>query len=96
MLMARVKYKERCKICKEAWTLAVPRRYTVCKACQMKQIYAEEITSKKYSFLNIPRELYEQSYFLRDIRRSYLFYKELSAAQIDAFKKAVKEIKKES
>lgn len=60
----------------------------------MKQVFAEDITDKKYNFLNLDKELYEKSSFLRDIRRSYLFHKDLSKAQIDAFKKTVKEIKK--
>jgi len=89
-----VKYKEKCKLCKEAWVLVIPRKYTVCEPCQMKQIFSEEITKKKYLFLNLPKETFKKSSFLRDIRRAYIFYKDLSDDQIKAFKKTAAELKK--
>ncbi|MBL7056116.1 hypothetical protein ISS07_04345 [Candidatus Woesearchaeota archaeon] len=95
--MARVQYKEKCKVCKDKWVLAVPRKYTICLECQMKQIFSEDIEDKKYQFLNkVSKETYEKSSFLRDIRRSYIMYKDLSKLQIDAFKKTVKEIEKKA
>jgi len=60
----------------------------------MKQIFSQEVTAKKYDFLNIPKKTYEKSRFLRNIRQSYLMYKSLSKKQIDAFKKTVEDIKK--
>jgi len=89
-----VKYKELCKVCKKKWIMAVPRKYTICLDCQMRQIFSEEITDKKYLFLNLPREIFEKNPFLRDVRRSYLFYKDLTPPQVKAFKKTVKEMKK--
>lgn len=59
----------------------------------MRQIFSEEVTDKKYDFLNQPKELFEKSKFLRNIRRSYIMYKDLTDKQIEAFKKAVKDIK---
>jgi len=59
----------------------------------MRQVFSEKVTEKKYAFLNLPKELYEKSRFLRNIRQSYLMYKELTKKQIDAFKKTVKELK---
>lgn len=91
--MARLKFKKKCNVCKENWVLVRHREYTICTPCHMKQIFSEEITDKKYKFLNISKELYEQSRFLRNIRQSYIRYKELTEKQIDAFKKTVKDVK---
>ena len=93
MAFYRPRFKEKCKICKEKWVLVYPREYTICLECQMKQIFSEEVTEKEYEFLNQPKELFEKSKFLRNIRRSYLMYKDLTDKQIEAFKKAVKDIK---
>jgi len=60
----------------------------------MKQIFSEEIKSKKFDFLNLSKKTFEKSRFLRNIRQSYLMYKSLSKKQIDAFKKTVDDIKK--
>ena len=60
----------------------------------MKQIFSQEVTAKKFDFLNLPKKTYEKSRFLRNIRQNYLMYKSLSKKQIDAFKKTVDDIKK--
>ncbi|MBR9683325.1 hypothetical protein GOV03_02185 [Candidatus Woesearchaeota archaeon] len=91
--MAYLKFKHKCKICHSDWVVVKGREFPICVKCHMKQIFSEEITDKKYKFLNIPRETYEQSRFLRSIRQSFLMYKELSKKQIAAFKKTVKDIK---
>jgi hypothetical protein len=59
----------------------------------MRQIFSEEVTDSKFKFLNISKELYEESRFLRNIRQAYLMYKSLTKKQISAFKKTVKEMK---
>ena len=41
----------------------------------MKQIFSQEVTAKKFDFLNLPKKTYEKSRFLRNIRQNYLMYK---------------------
>ncbi len=41
---------------------------------------------------DIPKSLYEQSSFLRNIKESYLRFDSLTEKQIEAFKKTVKEL----
>ena len=60
----------------------------------MKQIFSQEVTAKKFDFLNLTKKTYEKSRFLRNIRQNYLMYKSLTKKQIDAFKKTVEDIKK--
>ncbi|MBU0457166.1 MAG: hypothetical protein ABH824_04780 [Nanoarchaeota archaeon] len=93
--MARLKFKKKCGICREEWVLINDREYPICVNCHMKQIFSEEITEKKYDFLNIDKKIYLKSRFLRNIRHSYLRYKSLTDKQVEAFKKAVEDIKKE-
>lgn len=90
-----LKFKQKCKICGKEWVVINRREFPICVKCHIMQIFSEKVTDKEYSFLNIPRELYEKSRFLRNIRQSYLMYKELTEKQIKAFKKAVTELKKE-
>lgn len=87
------KFKQKCKICKKEWVVVRYREFPICIKCHQRQIFSEEVTNKKFAFLNIPKELYEKSRFLRNIRQSYLMYKELSEKQIAAFKKTVKDLK---
>jgi hypothetical protein len=94
--MPRPKFKKKCGICKKDWVVVTSRDFPICVSCHMKQVFSEEVTNKKFNFLNIDRSLYEKSRFLRSIRQSYLMYKDLSAKQISAFKKTVKDLKKPS
>ena len=91
--MPRPIFKKKCGICRKEWVVVTARDFPICSTCHLKQIFSEEVTDKKYNFLNIERILYEKSKFLRSIRQSYLMYKSLSAKQISAFKKTVKELK---
>ncbi len=91
--MARLKFKKKCNICKKVWVVVRSREYTICVPCHMKQIFSQEVTDKKFDFLNIDRELYEESRFLRNIRQSYLMYNELSEKQVEAFKKVAEDVK---
>jgi hypothetical protein len=92
--MARLKFKQKCKICKECWILVKYREYPICVKCHMRQIFAEKVEDKKFKFLNVDKKIYEQSRFLRNIRQSYLMYKSLTDKQIETFKKTVKDLKK--
>ena len=58
----------------------------------MKRI-AEPVKDKKYSFLNIPDELYRESSFLRNIKESFLRFNSLSEKQVEVFKKVVDDLK---
>ena len=91
--MAYPKFKQKCKMCKEEWVVINRREFPICIPCHMRQIMSEEVTAKKYQFLNVTKATYEKSRFLRNIRQAYLMYKELSKKQIDAFKKVVKDLK---
>tara|TARA_Y100000310_G_scaffold257116_1_gene265131 strand:- start:1204 stop:1512 length:309 start_codon:yes stop_codon:yes gene_type:complete len=96
--MAYPKFKQKCKICKAVWTVVNRREFPICVECHMKQIFSggfenNKVTDKKYKFLNVSKELYERSRFLRNIRQSYFRYEELTENQINAFKKTVKELK---
>lgn len=92
--MAYLKFKHKCKICHKEWVVINRREFPICLKCHIRQIFSEEVTDKKFKFLNIPKELYEKSRFLRNIRQAYLMYKELSEKQVKAFKKTVSEIKR--
>jgi len=59
----------------------------------MKRI-AEPVKDKKFSFLNIPDELYRESSFLRNIKESFQRFDSLSEKQIEVFKKVVNDLKK--
>lgn len=59
----------------------------------MRQIFSEEVTDKKFKFLNLDKKVYEMSRFLRNIRQNYLMYKSLTDNQIKAFKKTIKDLK---
>ncbi len=91
--MPRPQFKQKCKLCKTEWVIMNYKEYPICVKCQMRQAFSEEITAKKYLFLEIDKKLYEQSRFLRNIRQSYMRYKELTAKQIAAFKKVAEEVK---
>jgi len=58
----------------------------------MKQALSSPVKEEKYNFLNIDEEIYRQSRFLREIRRSYSNYKELTEKQISAFNETVKKV----
>lgn len=93
--MPTPKYKQRCALCKKNMVLMYSaRQFPKCKDCQMRQIEGE-VTDKEYKdLLNIPKELYEQSSFLRSIKESFLRNGALTQKQIEAFKKVVGEMRK--
>ncbi len=60
----------------------------------MKRI-SDPVTEPKYQKLfDIPRELYEKSLFLRNIKESYHRFGSLTENQISAFKTVVEDVKK--
>jgi len=52
------------------------------------------VKDKKFSFLNIPDELYRESSFLRNIKESFQRFDSLSEKQIEVFNKVVNDLKK--
>lgn len=67
------------------------RQRAICPDCEMK--YWEDVKEGKYKKLfNISKDLYEKSYFLRNVRSYYERFGKLSEKQISAFKKTVKKL----
>lgn len=91
--MAYPKFKQKCKVCKKEWVVVNYREYPICIPCHIRQIFSEEIKEKKYKFLDLPKEIYKKSRFLRNIRQNYLMYGSLTEKQITAFKKTAKDVK---
>ena len=92
--MPKPKFKQRCAICKKNMVIMYSlRQFPICVKCHMKRI-DKPIKSLKFKKLfDIPRKLYEQSLFLRNIKESYLRFDNLSEKQINAFKKVVNDLK---
>ena len=91
-------YKQRCSVCKNKWALvrSMKQRFVVCKECELEKIKGHTIEDKAFKKLfAIPEKLYEENDFLRSIRYQYIRYNSLTERQLEAFKKAVKELKKE-
>ena len=92
--MAHARYQQKCAICKKNMVqMFSTRQFPICSACQMKGL-EEPITDPTFKKLfDIPTELYQQSYFLRSIKENYIRFGSLTEKQIEAFKKAVKDMK---
>ena len=88
-----VEYKERCMVCKKAMVIIKSRRQkAVCLACQFRGIEDKPITDPVFKELfDIEAKLYEDSYFLRDIKAKYMRFGSLSEKQIEVFKKVAEE-----
>ena len=90
-----IEFKQKCVSCKENYVIITyKQRYPVCYDCQKKELEGEIKDKKMKKLFNIPEELYKQNAFLRDIKISYLKYKDLSEKQIEAFKNVVEKLKK--
>lgn len=92
--MPRPKYKQRCALCKENMVIMYSgNQFPKCVACHMKEIDKPVNDSKYKKLFDIPRELYEKSLFLRNIKSAYLRFESLTERQVEAFKKTVKDMK---
>tara|TARA_Y100000310_G_scaffold124700_1_gene123445 strand:+ start:61669 stop:61971 length:303 start_codon:yes stop_codon:yes gene_type:complete len=92
--MAKPRYKQRCAICKDKMvTIYSYKQFPKCMDCEMKEIDKPITDPKMKKLFDIPRELYEENYFLRNIKNSFIRFGNLSEKQIEAFKKSVKEMK---
>ena len=92
--MATPKFKQRCGLCKKNMVLMFShRQFPVCDSCHLKQINQPIDDPKFQKLFDIPSQFYEQSYFLRKIKESYIRFGSLTEKQIEAFKKTVEEMK---
>lgn len=88
------KYKQKCSRCKTNYALASPReRFVTCDECRQKDMSKEITDPEMKKMFDIPKEYYESSAFLKDIRISYARFGQLSERQIEAFKETVAKIK---
>jgi hypothetical protein len=90
-----VQFKQKCDLCKANYvTVSSWRRRgpIVCFECEKKSMEGEIADPEMKKLFDIPQEFYRQSPFLRSIKINYLRYKSLSPAQLEAFKKTVKDI----
>ncbi len=88
-------YKELCRKCRKQYALVVSRyQWPLCKECEMKELNQEIENPKMKKFFDISQEYYEQSQFLRSIKRNYIKFDRLTDKQKEAFKKTVNEFKK--
>ena len=93
--MAKVRYQQKCGICKKNMVqMFSTRQFPICTSCQMKQLDQPIDDPVFKKMFGIPKEYYEQSYFLRNIKENYIRFGSLSEKQIEAFKKAVDDLKK--
>ena len=71
------------------------QRYAVCYECQKDELKGDIKEPKMKKMFNIPPDFYKESSFLRSIKVNYLRYGKLTDKQIEAFKKAVADMKGE-
>lgn len=71
------------------------QRYAVCYDCQKKELEGKVKDPEMKKLFNIPEKYYRENAFLRNIKINYLRYGRLTEKQILAFKKTVKNVKKE-
>ncbi|MBI2662283.1 hypothetical protein HYX11_02380 [Candidatus Woesearchaeota archaeon] len=93
--MATPKYQQRCGLCKKNMVMMFSRKqFPICTDCQMKQI-DQPIEDPEYKkFFDIPEKFYKESYFLRNIKSSYIRFGSITENQRDAFLKTVVDMKK--
>ena len=92
--MARIQYKEKCKVCRKNYVLTTSRsQYIVCFECQKREMDQPITDPKMRKFFDIPEDFYKQNSFLRNIKINYNRYGGLTEKQIEAFEKVVAELK---
>ena len=91
-----VAYKQRCAVCKNGWALVTSSRqkFPICKECEMKVVKGKVVDKTLAKMFDIPLEWYEENSFLRSVRYQYGRFESITEKQEEAFKKAVKEMKK--
>ena len=90
------KYKQKCFRCRKNYVIITwKQRYAVCYECQKDELKGDIKEPKMKKMFNIPPDFYKESSFLRSIKVNYLRYGKLTDKQIEAFKKAVADMKGE-
>jgi len=93
----RPHYKQRCVRCKKNFVVVTQRQaYAVCYDCLKKELGGEIKSQKMKKLFSIPEKFYIENGFLRDIKLNYLRYGSLTEKQIEAFRKTVENMKKDS
>lgn len=76
------------------------RQKPICDPCNSRKdnvdLNQEIKDPEMKKFFDIDEKLYEQSYFLRDIKKNYILNEVLTEKQISAFEKVVKDITEEN
>ena len=91
------KFKQKCSKCRKNYVLATWRsRYILCYDCQKLEMDKEIKDPKMKKMFNLPEEYYKKNPFFGNIKVAYLRWGNLTEKQIEAFKKAVIEMKESS
>ncbi|MCA9478185.1 MAG: hypothetical protein KC535_03510 [Nanoarchaeota archaeon] len=91
-----VMFKKKCGRCKKNYVPATNKTgFVICYECQEKQMQGEIKDPEMKKMFDIPKEFYEASMFLRDIKIKYLQFGSLSERQIEAFRNTVERFKEE-
>ena len=92
-----VKFKKKCIKCNKNYAIVSPKeRYVVCYECQKKEMQGEIKDKGMKKMFDIPEQYYKDNSFLRDIKIKYLRYGSLTEKQINAFKKTVERMQKDT
>lgn len=91
-----IRYKEKCCKCRKNFVTVTNRqRYVVCYDCQVKDLSGEITDPDMKQLFDIPEQYYRENSFLRNIKVSYLRYRNLTDKQVEAFRKTVEQVKEE-
>ena len=71
------------------------QRFPICYECQKAELEGTISDPEMKKMFKIPEEFYKKNSFLRDIKIKYLKFHSLTERQVEAFKKTVKDLKKE-
>ena len=89
------RFKQRCALCKKNMVVMYSgKQFPICVECHMRKINVPIEDPKYKKILDIPQDLYEKSLFLRNIKESFTRFGSLTENQINAFLKAVEDVKK--
>ena len=92
-----ISYKQRCALCKKGWALITSgrQRFAVCLDCEMKFVEKKLEDKEFVKLFDIPLDWYRENSFLRSVRYQYGRFGTITDRQIEAFKKTIKDMKKE-
>lgn len=88
-------YQQKCGKCRKNYVQISSwksKKFVMCYECQKDELKGEIKDPKMKEMFDIPEELYKKSLFLRDIKKNYLRFEQLTEKQVEAFKKTVKKL----